>query len=331
MKKAIISTLALAGSLVVCTSIASAATYNWTNGAGGNDFNNFNNWSAVPTQFATHDFYVNLAGANKAVISGDLSGNPDDVRVGSIAGSPGELEITGGTNTFTNTFRVGVLTTTSTGTLTMSGGTLTSVLSYCTFGDGGGTAYVTMTGGTINSDRQTWGQTADSTATLDMSGGTINIDYGDLSPATTSGSIRMGFGNTNLNISGTAVINTHKLGILQGGSINMTGGLINITGPGTLGNGNPDPESTFDFTEADIAADLVMGQIVFDGGVFQVAGNYESLLDAAIAHGEILTNQAGWNLDAIYLSGSDLTVLVPEPASLALIALAVPFLVRRKK
>ncbi len=331
MKQSIISTLGLACSLALATS--ASAAIEWT-GATDNDFATSSNWATAPS--TGDDLYINTLPYAEVSTDLDLSYQPDDLYVANASGASGSLVISSGANVvLSNRFRAG-LGANSTADITISGGSLSVPNTYTTIGNPGGTnvstVTVTMTGGTWSSDRQTWAQDVNSSVTLNMSGGAIVIDYTDASPASTSGSLRMALGSPNLNISGTGSITAHTLRMLEGGTLHLTGGMVDLLGPGIRPDSTPDPAtSPFDFTMADITGSLVNGQIVFDGGTFQAAGNQEALLDAAISAGIITTNQAGWNLDALYLPGSDVTVLVPEPASLALIALGVPFVIRRKK
>ena len=275
------------------------AAIDWTNANANNDFNDLGNWSPVPGSLNGQDCYINeLSDANKAEISYTLSGNPDDLYVGVEDANTGELLISGGNNTITNRLRVGRLN--GTGIVTITDGTLNALNTYTTFGDTG-TAVFTMSGGTLNIDRVTFGQKAGDSSTLNMSAGTININTSDATPASSSGSLRMGLGNANLNISGTAVITAEKLYIAEGGLINMSGGTVSITGA-------EDAQPTFNFTEAAIGD--MAGEILFNGGHLLITGDYVSLFDAAIGAGNIYTTVAAKAVHAEYFAGEGLTKLV---------------------
>jgi hypothetical protein len=198
-----------------------------------------------------------------------------------------------------------------------------------------------MTGGTLNAVRQTWAQRVGDTATLNMSGGTINIDYFDPTPPSTSASLRVGAGDATLTLSGSAVINTRKFYINEGGLLVINGGTINITGrdlsdinpgdDGTPGNVDDFENPTFNFTEADIAS--MLGRIEYNSGDFNVTDDWESLFDTAIAHGNIYTTVLNMHVDATYSASTNLTtlVLVPEPASIGLLGLGAVALLRRRR
>lgn len=329
MGEAMKRALVLAAMFFATVQSSPATLYYWINSQADNDFSNRLNWNTAadgsgssPAAFATtDDFHIDKSGADKAVLSATQSTAHDEMRLGYSSGNTGELEITGGVNTIGNTLRVGRLG--GTGRLTLSGGTISVPNSYTTFGDGG-TAVVMMSGGVLNGDRQTWGQQVGDSSTLTMSGGTINITLTDPTPASNSGALTTSVGNPVLNISGTAVINADKLYINAGGLISMTAGAIHITGA-------LDANPTFNFTEPDIAS--MVGQIRFDGGVFDVVGDHESLLDAAIGNGNIYTTLAGSAVDAVYSSGTGRTALqivIPEPASIALMVLGAVFTFRRR-
>jgi hypothetical protein len=106
----------------------------------------------------------------------------------------------------------------------------------------------------------------------------------------------------------------------------MIGGTINI-----LGSTNELDSSTFDFTEESIALGEMFGKIVFDGGQFAVTGDYASLLDTAIAYGNIYTNVEGKVVDAQYAEGfTTLQLIIPEPLTLAILGLGTIFIRRRR-
>ena len=303
---------------------ASAASFNWTNGAADNDFSNTANWDNPPTFGATDDLYINLAGANKAILAGTLPNNPDEFRVGSTAGSA-ELLVTGGVHTLGNTFRVG--RGGSDATVEIQGGSVSVPNSYTTFGDGGD-GHLIMSGGVLNIDRFTLGQTSGSNSSIDISGGTINISLSDASPsATTGGTLRLGDGNTTVNISGTGVVNMEALilGTSAGtGLITITGGELNLTGStmdAFTSGANPDlPILQY---ESLLFGDLG-GTIAMEGGLFTLAGHQIALINDMISGGYLTHSGVGTSLAPIYNSQTDVTTvtIIPEPASLGLMVLA---------
>jgi hypothetical protein len=300
-----------------CTQTFAAIT--WTNAKANNDFADLGNWGN-PATLGGQDCTIGLSGTNKAILSTTLSANPKSIQVDATSPATGELVISGGTNTLTGgTLRVGY-SAGKKGALTITGGSLTVMDSYTTIG-GNGVAIMTMSGGTLTADRITFGQTTAGT-TVNMTGGTINITQKPTSTTSTSGSLRMGAGNPNLYISGTAVINADKFYINEGGLITMNGGAIYV-------NGTIDSNPTFNFTEAEISS--MLGKVEFNSGLFQITGNYASLFDAAIASGNIYTTVAGKSVDAQYADGyTTLTLVVPEPVTLVVLGLGGLLFARRK-
>lgn len=327
MKK---NVLFIAVIMTMLMSPAFAATYYWTNANANNDFSVLGNWNTAQNgsgtaagDLAGDVLRVNITGTNYAKLSSTLSDTPAEIQIGTLAGVTGELLISGGTHTFTNTFRVAISKDTAAGIVTMTDGTVNVPNSYTTFGDMGNSIF-NMSGGTFNTDRITFGQVATSVSTLNMTGGTINLAKTDSTPAVTSGSLRMGQGNTNLYLSGSAAINMERFWINEGGLITMSdNAAIRITG-------TTDENPTFNFTEDAIAG--MLGKILFNGGSFVVTGDYESLFDAAIGNGNIYTTASGMSVDAQYFAGNDVTtlVLVPEPVTLGLLGLGSLFLRRRR-
>jgi hypothetical protein len=313
---------------------AFAATYYWINPASNDDFSLLTNWNTSEagtgtwaTDLAGDTLRINKIGDDKAVLSTTLADKPTSIMVAHTSDKVGEMLVSGGINSLGAgcSFRVAVsgqtkITSGAIGTFTMTGGTLSVMDGYTTFGDGGtklmgSTATVDISGGILNADRITIAQYLNDIAAVNMTGGTINLSLGDLTPTTTGGSLRGGDGDGVLNISGNAVINTPKLGLRTGLKINMNGGTINVLGlivpagyPESLAAGysmkSIDP-NTFDFTEETIAAGQLLGQIEFNAGRFIVDSDYESLLDAAIAAGNIYTTVEGMIVDAEYYADAD--------------------------
>ena len=296
-----------------------ATTYYWTNGNSDNDFSVLTNWNtkqdgtgSIATDLAGDALRINISEANQAKLSTTLPDTVADIQVGTLANVTGELLISGGTHTLSYAFRVGISQATATGLVTITDGTINVLNTYTTFGDTC-TSIVHMSGGTFNTDRITFGQAATSVSTLHMTGGIITIARTDETPADTSGSLRMGLGNTNLYVGGTAVINMEKLYINEGGLLTLSdNAAIHITG-------TTDASPTFNFTEDAIAG--MLGKIAFNGGSFAVTGDYESLLDSAIGSGNIYTSVAGMSVDAQYAEGFTSLQLIPEPCTLLLLGL----------
>jgi hypothetical protein len=318
--------IALVMSMVM--SPAFAATYYWVNPASNDDFSLLTNWNTkedgtgtLSTNLAAHTLRINKIGDDKAVLSTTLADKPASIMVTHTSDKVGEMLISGGINALgaNCSLRVAVsgqtkVTSGAIATFTMTGGTLSVMDGYTTFADGGSklmgsTATVNISGGILNTDRITIAQYLNDIATVNMTGGTINLSVGDLTPPITSGSLRGGDGDGVLNVSGNAVINTPKLGLRTGLKIKMNGGTLNVLGfsvpAGYAGDKSLIDPNTFDFTEDTIAAGQLLGEIEFNAGRFTVDSDYESVLDAAIASGNIYTTVPGMIVDAEYYADAD--------------------------
>ena len=111
--------------------------------------------------------------------------------------------------------------------LNMTGGALDAPTSFITFGQGAdSTTTVTMSGGEINADRTAWANNPTASTTLNMSGGSINMVASVGSTAGTRGSLRLGEGDSQLNLSGTAVVVAERLLLNAGGTIDLAGSAL---------------------------------------------------------------------------------------------------------
>jgi hypothetical protein len=218
--------------------------------------------------------------------------------------------------------------TNSNASLTMVGGSINATTSFITMGQGAGSVVnATISGGAINTDRLIWANEATATATLTMTGGTFNIAKAPDSTSVSSGGLVLGAGAASLSIGGDAEINIEKLRISDGGMITLHGDARMVIAGSTDGT-----NATFDFSTAYLNADwsAVLGRLVYNGGVFEVAGevdpvfgelSYATLLNTAVANGVIYTEMVGMSVVAQYDSIGNVTqlALVPEPAQWAAI------------
>ncbi len=198
---------------------------------------------------------------------------------------------------------------------TMSGGTLDISNGFIGFGQGTGSdVSVSMSGGNIFADRMGLANNETATATFDMTGGTLLLAR-TTGTATHSGGLRMQSAGAMASFGGTAVVNTEKLFINDGGLLILSDD-ASIRVEGSTDEANP----TFDFSAAYLSSDwsTVLGRIVVNGGSFVVAGesdtvdssvNYVSLLNAAISAGIIYTEVEEAELVVTYDTDADVTRL----------------------
>lgn len=321
---------------------AFASTWYWTNYEDDNDFSVLGNWNAaadgssstIVTDLNGDTLRIYRAGANKAVLSSTLTDVIGTIQIGNGTNVVGEMQVAGGTNSMSNSLTVGQ--SGGTGTFSVTGGSFAVPLTFTTFGNGG-TAICNFSGGTFTADRITLGQVGGDSGTMNVTGGTVNVVISDLTPTISTGAIRALSGEGFLNISGSGVVNVQTVFLAARLTITMNGGEFNASGyykpAGYTGDDTPVTKSTFDFNETMIASGLVKGKVEYNAGLFKVAGDQASLLDAVIAAGNIYTTVEGMEVDAQYNETGDFTTLalvIPEPATLAILGLGSLFLVRRK-
>ncbi|NOY42319.1 MAG: PEP-CTERM sorting domain-containing protein [Planctomycetes bacterium] len=220
----------------------------------------------------------------------------------------------------------------NTGTLTITGGTLSVPNTFSTFGDTG-TAIVSVSGGTLNVDRLTVGQQIGDTASVDLTGGTVNISPTDASPSSVSGALVLGDGTMTIDISGSATLNVEAL-IMGINETPLTGGLggfgvITIDDGGTLnltGSTIASPLPIISFESIPLAgSDWLGGSIAMEGGLWTLAGDQVSFINGAIGDGYVThTSVGGSSLLPVYSAGTDTTTvtIVPEPSTCLLAGLA---------
>lgn len=329
------TTLAFLIVVLGLTTSASAIVRDWTNSNSDNDFGEVLNWDPFGVDFASgDDYYIDLGGVDKAVLSAAHPTTIDDIYVGTVAGDA-ELEITGGTHLVGNRFRHG--RGGSNTVIDISGGTVNVPNSYTTWGDDGAIA-VTMTGGEVNVDRITLGQKGFFHSSFDFSGGELNIAPSDASPSSISGGFRFGgeddgLGNITtqaVTISGTAVFTAESLflGNTEGstdplnpaGVFTINGGEVHLTGSTlfAFSGGLQDdlPILAFEGTEdlptvpaGTILPTFLGGIVEMEGGVWTLAGDHVSFINDAIADGYITHSGATTHLEPIYDGGSDITTV----------------------
>ncbi|MDO8885576.1 hypothetical protein, partial [Candidatus Oleimmundimicrobium sp.] len=160
-------------SLMILVSASFAANKDWTNGSGDRNFARGSNW------FDTLDTYnwvstdaprINMSGTNAPILNSNVVCG--SMVLGYIANGTGELNITGGTNTFINGTFAGTAAT-ITGIMNVSGGT-TTFSGYFTVGNTG-TGILNVSDGILNLNRSQLCQVAGSQGAYNISGGQINI------------------------------------------------------------------------------------------------------------------------------------------------------------
>jgi hypothetical protein len=175
----------------------------------------------------------------------------------------------------------------SSATLNLSGGTINALDSFITFGQGDNTQVtVDMTGGTINADRTAWANSATASTTLNMTNGLINMVASVGSTAGTRGSLRLGEGDSQLNLSGVAVVVAERLLINAGGTIDLGGNaLLNLTGSTIESDSSPGvlASPTFEFSQQSVSGKWseVLGVVNFSSldSVLRVVGESETILE----------------------------------------------------
>lgn len=158
--------------LSVIVSVSALFAHSWTNATGSQDFNDPLNWFDLPSNYvfsASDNATVNKSGSDAAILSSDaIRGDLDIVRG---LESPGEVFITGGTNSFVNLrlgYGQGVLAL-----LDVSGGE-TSFSGFATIANTG-YGRLNVSDGILNINRMQFSQNASSSSDFIMRGGEINI------------------------------------------------------------------------------------------------------------------------------------------------------------
>jgi hypothetical protein len=228
----------------------------------------------------------------------------------------------------------------STVTLNIEGGSISAPDGFTSFASGSNSIVnVTMSGGSITGDRINWAGNAAGEVTLNMTGGTINVV--STGTNTTSGAFSMQEGKSELNMLGTALVNTEKLNINNGGELDLGGAAVmNVTGA-------EDGRASFDFaatTTNFFNWSDVKGVINFSSldAILQVTGtgetatftsgsfsdtrtyNFATLFNEAIAN-DVFTKSVGtwpgYQFQVAYDPVKNFTtvqVVVPEPSAFVL-------------
>ncbi|HPA18552.1 MAG TPA: hypothetical protein PLU30_12450 [Verrucomicrobiae bacterium] len=306
-------TLLVAALAMALAPIGSAITCNWSNSLGDNNFGSFSNWFPVPTTFQGNAFNVNLAGANRAVISTTLHSSvkfSGGVRTGTQAGKMGELLVSEGTNTFGDVLYVGQVFG-STGLFTLTGGLVEFPSNFTTIAESTNmVGTFAMSGGTFRGDRLTAATSPGATGTVIITGGEFILAETDPSPAGTSGYLRMGEGNAQIHIGGTAQVTVEFLllgrtnnGPPNWGIMTMSNGVLNIIG-------NPNTNAP--------PINFCPGRTVdFEGGVWNVFSNVTTVIQQAISAGLIYHSAGNDRIRVTYNSTNDTTVVkIQQPTAL---------------
>ncbi|MBN2294873.1 MAG: PEP-CTERM sorting domain-containing protein [Pirellulales bacterium] len=299
----------------------------WTNADLDNDFTNAANWTPSPT--SGDDFFVVKDGTNKAILAVDSPWVIDDLYIGAY-GNAGDLDITGGTHVINNRFRLVYGSTTPSSTLNISGSaSVTAGVSYTTWGDTDTTGDATVSisdSASVTLDRITLGSNGSGTTTVTMSGSSsLTLTPMDPTPASTTGVFRFGdtTGGVYVTVSDSAIItaecmalgwhdfdgirvNNNSPGLLtisDSAEVHLTGSTLAAYGDAI---GAPYDEYLEDFPTIlayeDINGDDLGGRIVMDGGVFDLAGDQEALIEAMLRDTGDLT---GSLFTDAYITNSD--------------------------
>ncbi len=201
-------------SMVILNVIIFASTLSaipWTNDTGNQNFNDPLNWFDLPPgyEFTSSDnAEVNKDGTDAAILSSDATRGILGIGIGNATG---EVLVTGGTNNFSNG-RIGWHADAQ-GFLEISGGD-TTLSGYCTVGYDGGDGHVTINDGILKVNRSNMPQSENSVAELVINGGEFTVE---------------GY---------------YNLGFKGQGTIDMTGGTINLGEKFRTGRGSVDSVAT---------------------------------------------------------------------------------------
>ncbi|MCC6682995.1 MAG: PEP-CTERM sorting domain-containing protein [Phycisphaeraceae bacterium] len=175
------TSLWLAAILFAAVPVMGQTVYVWTNNAADNDFTNLNNWyqegtTTLPTVpfTATDNLLVEKDGTDKAVLSSATLGRW--LRAGWYPGTIGLIEVvSGGQADLSNSIYLGY-DATAVGTLNIMGGVVNANSSYTTIG-GLGQASLTISSGSLSTNRMNMGHEASGSGVLEVSGtGSLYID-----------------------------------------------------------------------------------------------------------------------------------------------------------
>jgi len=263
MRRSIVKRFLILSCLIVPAIFSQAAfAANWVGGSGGDLWNVAANWSTGIVPTAVDTVYIYAPPYQGPIIDSTVSA------VGKQIDGPGNsvgenlMQMTGGTLTLTNNWRVNTAYGQGPGKVKISGGTITTG-GYLFVGYRG-TGVLTMTDGVLNigadidtgRDRQS--ETVCGDGTLNLEGGTItvgtkmrvgnhgkavlNMSGGSL---TVSQYLRIGDVNTGIGVAnisgGTLTVNASvgeglRVGNSGTGTLNITGGTINVGGDAIIGN-----------------------------------------------------------------------------------------------
>ena len=257
--------------LGIC-SVASAGGA-WDNDASDNLWSTAANWDADTLPTSSNNADIKMIGAGKCIIDSTTTAVPalaQQVFMGLGSGQAGELEITGGILNGSSGFAIGEATG-GTGTLTMTGGSVTMLGGMF---NRGGNATINITGGNLNLDQQIYlGQNVGAVTNMTI-GGTAHVTTtaDGFDTAAGSGTI------TTLNMTGGTYSGgwSLSLGRQAGGT-----GILNMT------------SGSFQTAQEVVVGWAGEGTVTMDGGTIQTGGPIMVARDAG-SKGTIHMNAGLW-------------------------------------
>jgi hypothetical protein len=356
--KRMLPALALAAVAVITPGQALGDNTQFHNGLGTGDgsWGTAGNWtgglpsSAVEPKFA----FVNVNGSGPATVN-TPGQSAQQVYVGQGAGDGSLIITSGGELSVTTEFLV-AHDSGRNGTYTQNGGTL-SVGTHYYLGNGGGTATATVTGGVLNTTGalrlSDFDGNSSANSSFTINGGTLNTGGLVAIGVRTGGT---GTGRGTFDIGGDAIVNIGENVAMRPGAgnsftVNGSGADINVNrpaGPNVTGfevHQANDVNFNFDgagVSAVDIAALMRWSHadstLNVDATALGTSGTFDLFtFDGYFNNGitrfgtENLTLAPGMTGEIQYTANSIQLVMVPEPASLGLLALGGLFALRRRR
>ncbi len=359
VSKRIAPMLALAAAAVLTPGQASGANAQWVNGFGAGDgsWSTAGNWSGgqVPSSAVEPRFaFINVTGSGPATVK-TLGQSAQQTYVGQGAGD-GSLIITSGGELRIGSELLVAHDTARNGTYTQDGGAL-NVGTHYFLGHAGGTATATVTGGVLNTTGairlSDFDGNSVANSSFSITGGTLNTGGLVAIGVRTGGT---GTGRGSFDIGGDAIVNIGENVAMRPGAgnaftVNGSGADINVNrpaGPNVTGfEVHQANDVNFDFDAAgistvDIAALMRWSHadstLNVDASALVAPGTFDLFTFGGYFNNGItrfgtenLTFAPGQSGSIQYTSNSIQLVVVPEPASLGLLALGGLFTLRRRR